>query len=329
MQSVVRGGHSGSQLNGMNEFRGITVARSNSLRQYSPPQFRRPNDVHNDIPPALMENEYSPTRPPPPSVNYSPTPYGGPQQQSPYNTNSMPRDYHHPHQRGPPPGPYDGRGDPRNDYPLYRNGPDPRDDPRMVPGGGTLDRRFPDGHFQPNGQYPGDQYRGGPPPNTKEYREYRDQREYGRHPQQMNDRVDGSLQRPREREMRPPHQDIRQPSPQLPHLMQYPGQQPQQPPPRSPSGGHYAPYMSNGNTTPTSPTSTLQRQQQGHPGGMSPIPPAVQHYERVCLSYLMISVLLENVYLSVLVISINTGVCSVIVEILDENACCVFRFSGV
>ena len=249
--------------------------------------------MYNDMPPPLMENEYSPTRPPPPGPGYSPTPYG---QQPKYNTNSMPRDYHPQHQHGRPPpqhaygappshdglGEYDGRGDPRNDYPMYRNSPDPREDPRGPPGGGTLDRRYPDGHYQPNGQYPGDPYRGGPPPNSKDFRKYRDQREYGRHPQQMNDRLDGSLQRPREREMRPT-QDMRgtQPSPQPPH-MQYPGQQQhQQPPPRSPSGGHYAPYMVNG-STPTSPNSTLQRQQQGHPGGISPVPPAVQHYERVC-----------------------------------------------
>ena len=261
--------------------RSITVARSNSLRQYSPPQFRRPNDMHNDIPPPLMESEYSPTRPPPPGPGYSPTPYG--QQPPQYNTNSMPRDYHQHYPQGRPsqhsgygaPPPHDGRGDPRNDYQMYRNGPEPRDDMRGPPGG-TLDRRIPDGQYQPNGQYPGEHYRGGPPPNSKDFREYRDQREYGRHPQHMNNRIDGSLQRPREREMRPT-QDMRgnQPSPQPPH-MQYPGQQP---PPRSPSGGHYAPYMANG-STPTSPNSTLQRQQQGHPQGVSPVPPAV-HYERV------------------------------------------------
>ncbi len=256
----------------------MTVARSNSLRQHSPPTLRRPNHMHNDFPPPLIENDQSPTRPPPP-LQYSP-PYS---QHPQYNTNSMPRDPYHPHGGYPPS--HDGRGDPRNDYPNqgYRNGRDPREQ------GGTLDRRFPEGHYQPNGQYPpqGDNYRGPPPQDSRDYREYRDQRDYGRYPppNQMGDRVDGGTlprdQRPREREMRP------QSSPQPPHLM-HPGQQQGLPPqPRSPTGGHYPAYMPNGNP-PTSPMSTLQRQQQGHPGGKSPVPPVVQHYERVCKNDLIL-----------------------------------------
>lgn len=139
------------------------MARSNSLRQQSPQQYRRNDYVQNNIPPTVREYEAQPNRV-----------YGQNQQHPEYN------DYNGTYPRGqhgqPPRDPRDYR-DPRE----YQR--DPRD-PREM---------------EKQGQYPG-QYRG-VSKDEPDYRDYRDAQEYGRPPPQDN--RGGTLPRGRENNLMP------------------------------------------------------------------------------------------------------------------------------
>ena len=128
------------------------------------------------------------------------------------------------------------------DYRDYRDGREPREGrhPREM-----MPRQYPQGY---PGEYPSKE---GPPDYG---------REYGRM------REDGSLQRPREREMRPQ-------------------QMPRSPSATVPPGGHYqnyGPAVVNGGMAGV-PASSLQRKPEydDHGGFQPQVPGAAQHYDRV------------------------------------------------
>ena len=147
-QTIIRG-HSQQQLNGFpNDVRGITVARSNSLRQGSPlPQRQRyvPDNNYPSLPENDMVANQHGQRP-----HYGHNDYNGP------NNGTLNRQDPRYDQRFPPPNDRgDTRGDPRSrDYQDSFN-KDPREmDHRGLPPqnyrDGTLDRRSDDsyGHRQ-------------------------------------------------------------------------------------------------------------------------------------------------------------------------------------
>ena len=259
------------------------MARSNSLRQHSPSQYRRGN-AGSEHPMPLHEGDPNQGRPRDPYGGYGEYPphgaynsmtrdgHAGPPQRDPYG--SMPRDPYgsmtrDPHGMPPRGDPYaslprsnqephhdfrDGHGDPRDPYGTH---------PRNV------DRSYSDGPPQPNGRYPGDPYQG-QPVEQRDFRDYRDKQEYGRRgPPGQEPRGNGTL----------PHQQ--RGGPPSPHS---PGA------PRSPTGGHFPAYpgqMPNGGASPSSQQSTLQRNQHGPPSprhGPQPGPGLHQH-DRVSVAF--------------------------------------------
>ena len=233
LQTIVRGTSQTGLQNGMapTETQRINVARSNSLRQQSPQPYRGNNYAPSGVPPTVRE--YEPQGPPraQPPQGYGGYPAYGQQGPSPEFYNSMTREK--------PPG---------ADYRDYRDIRDPRDNrhPREVD-----DRQYLPGLPGYPEEYP---TKDGPP-------DYRDGR--------MRD--NGSLQRPREREMRPQ-------------------QMPRSPSATIPPGGHYQNYnpaVVNGGVMGAPPAASLQRKQDydDHGGFRPQAPGAVQQYDRVSIQW--------------------------------------------
>lgn len=229
-QTIVRGNSQTGLQNGtpQSDMQRINVARSNSLRQQSPQPYRGNNFTPAGVPPTVREYEpQGPPRPQPPQGYGQYPPYGHPQQGPPPEFyNSMSREKQ-------PPG---------ADYRDYRDGREPREGrhPREM-----MPRQYPQGY---PGEYPSKE---GPP-------------DYGRDYGRMRD--DGSLQRPREREMRPQ-------------------QMPRSPSATIPPGGNYQNYgppVVNGGMAGT-PTSSLPRKPDydDHGGFQPQVPAAAQQYDRV------------------------------------------------
>ncbi|XP_067680369.1 serine/threonine-protein kinase PAK 4-like isoform X2 [Haliotis asinina] len=130
-QAIIRG-HSQADLNGfLQQGRGISVARSNSLRRESPPPYRRNFKPNADHPP-VPEDEMSPGR-----FNEYPQGHPGyPRDQNGQNRDYSPREY---------------RGDPR-EYGRNIHERDPRDD-RYPPG---MDPRDPRREMRDPREYRGD-----------------------------------------------------------------------------------------------------------------------------------------------------------------------------
>ena len=172
-QTIVRGGRDGHgpSANGQypQDVRGISIARSNSLRRESPPPYRR--KYQGDYP-SLPEDEMLQHQPPYPDHHGQQYPHGGSQgypgsyrDQGDYPGEYSPRNnYRDPRDQGRyPPPPEHGRGgpyenEPRRDYDYQDQGP-----PRPTPRGnnnfhqdprdyrdGTIDRRHPQQHPPPD-----------------------------------------------------------------------------------------------------------------------------------------------------------------------------------
>ena len=266
-QNVVRHGNSPGMINGyqQQDVHGITVARSNSLRQTSPLLMNKRDMMNNSMGPLPEQDR--------PSSGYGQYPGGQEQGYLPgYDTFTRQQ------QRDRERDPYQRGGDPRGEY--ERGRADPRDMQRgeYREPNNRRDYGEPDnGGFQDQGR--GD-YRD--PHDPRDYREYRD--EYGnggpRSPTRENERdMYKDPGRTREREMRPGHPG---------HL---PPQQPNQqypPAPRSPTR-EYPQYSPGG----TNSNGSLPRQppQHQHPHQQQPyqthslqrgqMTPAQQQYERV------------------------------------------------
>ena len=144
LQTIIRG--SSSQLNGYapQEGRGISVARSNSLRQSSPPQRRRyvPDPAYPAFPEDHMPHDRSPhqDRPPP---GYSPHPRDP--NYDPYSRDYRP-DPRYPQDRRDPRDQRDMR-DPRDFQRDPRDMRDPRDYPNRGPPGPMPGQNYRDGPY--------------------------------------------------------------------------------------------------------------------------------------------------------------------------------------
>ena len=224
-----------------------TIVRGNSQTglQNGTPQsdmqrinVARSNSLRQQSPQSYRGNNFTPAGVPPTVREYEPQ--GPPRPQPPQGYGQYPP-YGHP-QQGPPPEFYNSmsreKQPPGADYRDYRDGREPREGrhPREM-----MPRQYPQGY---PGEYPSKE---GPP-------------DYGR----MRD--DGSLQRPREREMRPQ-------------------QMPRSPSATIPTGGNYqnyGPAVVNGGMAGT-PTSSLPRKPDydDHGGFQPQVPAAAQQYDRV------------------------------------------------
>ena len=234
MNNIVRGGPEYGYSNGHpgSDVRGITVARSNSLRQHTPPQHRRA-PPHN-IPSPLTEYPEHPQRSP---AGYQPHPG-----RSPGNMHPGQQYPGHPGQQQPP--------HPGQQHPGY-NGYNDRDQSSMA---GTLPRSISDTLTRGGGG-------GGQEPNM--YNGYNNQPQhpqYGGRQMSHDGVVDGygTIERERNNAYPPGQHPGNHPGGQ--HPGQHPNQQAQ-----SPTGGRYPAYpMGNSSPNVQGPNSHM------HPGPNRP-----------------------------------------------------------